>query len=135
MSDDQYSLGFQYDMSLKLTQLIPRDEQGKPSVNEKVYLDKIDVSYIDSGPIDVDLENRRTGAVQGRTIRSDYGTTIGEIPIGTTLDTSRVYTETGRRQVFTRGRSEDIELSISSSTHLGTRIAAVSQTGTIIPQV
>lgn len=122
-------------MSLTLTQLIPRDEQGKPAVNEKVYLDKIDVSYINSGPINVDLENNRTAAVQSRTIRSDYGTTIGEIPIGTTLDPTRVYTETGRRQVFTRGRSEDISITLKANTHLGTRIAAVSQTGTIIPQV
>ena len=133
--DDQYSLGFEYTTLLKLTPLIPRDEQGKPAVNEKVYVDKVYLSYIDSGPLDVTVTNERTGNSQLRTIRSDFGTALGSIPIGTTLDSSRVYTETGKRQVFARGRSEDIGITISTKTPLGSRIAAISQTGTIIPQV
>ena len=133
--DDQYALGLQYRTKITLTPLIPRDEQGKPAVNEKVYLDKVYVSYIDSGPLEIQVRNLRSDSVATRTIRSDYGTALGAIPTGTLLDPSEVYTETGRRQVFARGRSEDIEVSVDSVSHLGTRIAAISQTGTIIPQV
>jgi len=133
--NDRYAIGITYLTNVELTPLIPRDEQGKPAVNEKVYLDKVYLSYIDSGPIDVINTNTRTGATQTRPIRSDYGSPIGQIPIGTTLGSDRVYTETGRRQVFARGRAEDIAVRIASDTPLNVRLAAVSQTGTIIPQV
>jgi hypothetical protein len=133
--DDKYALGLQYATKITLTQLIPRDEQGKPSVNEKVYLDKVYVSYIDSGPMEVQVRNLRSDNVVNREIRSDYGTSLGSVALGTTLDQRTVYTETGRRQVFARGRSEDIEISLDSVSHLGMRIAAISQTGTIVPQI
>jgi len=130
----RFSLGTIYETNLTLTPLIPRDEQGKPAVNEKVYLDKVYLSYIDSGPMAITSSSRR-GATEERVIRSDYGPPLGEIPIGTSLASDRVYTETGRRQVFVRGRSEDTALTIHTDTPLDIRIAAVSQTGTIIPQV
>lgn len=134
MSQLRFSLGTLYNTTVTLTPLIPRDEQGKPSVNEKVYMDKIYLSYIDAGPMTIGQSTRR-GTVQEREIRSDYGPPLGEIPIGTTLGSDRVYTETGRRQVFVRGRAEDTEITIHTDTPLNVRIAAVSQTGTIIPQV
>jgi len=130
-----FSLGIEYKTVVELSPLIPRDDQGKPAVNEKVYLDKVYTSYIDTGPLDVINTNTRTGSTQTRSIRSDYGTPLGQIPIGTILGSSRVYTETGRRQVLTRGRAEDTSVTLSSSTPLKVRIAAVSQTGTIIQQV
>lgn len=133
--DDRFALGLQYAVKVTLTPLIPRDEQGKPSVNEKVYLDKVYVSYIDSGPMEVQTRNLRNDSTVSREVRSDYGTTLGTIAVGMSVDQRVVYTETGRRQVFARGRAEDIEISIASVSHLGMRIAAVSQTGTIIPQI
>ena len=135
MATFDFSLGFEYTTFVEVTPLIPRDEQGKPAVNEKVYLDKVYLSYIDSGPLDVINRNNRTQAEQVRPIRSDYGQPIGQLPIGTVLPVNRVYTETGRRQVMTRGRAEDIAVEINTRTPLDIRIAAVSQTGTIIPQV
>lgn len=130
-----FSLGIEYTTKMELTTLIPRDDQGKPAVNEKVYRDKVYLSYIDTGPLDIIDTNRRTGSEQVRPIRSDYGPPLGELPIGTFLPSNRVYTETGRRQVLTRGRAEDTDVTLSTATPLDVRIAAVSQTGTIIPQV
>ena len=130
-----FSLGFEYTTKVEVTPLIPRDEQGKPAVNEKVYLDKVYMSYIDSGPLDIINRNNRTQAEQVRAIRSDYGQPLGLLPIGTVLPLNRVYTETGRRQVLTRGRAEDVSVEMSTKTPLDIRVAAVSQTGTIIPQV
>lgn len=130
---DRYAIGLEYTMSVTLTPLVPKDEQGKPVVTEKIYLDGLSVSYIDSGPVEVTVENRRTGSTEVRAIRSDYGIPLGEYLIGTTLPLDRVYTETGRRLMFPRGRSEDINLKLSTSSHLGTRIAAVSQRGMVTP--
>jgi len=134
MAQDRFALGSLYTTSVTLTPLIPRDEQGKPAVNEKVYLDKVYLSYIDSGPMTI-RQGTRIGTTQDRVIRSDFGAPLGQIPIGTTLGSARVYTETGRRQVFVRGRAEDTAVTIFTDTPLDMRIAAISQTGTIIPQV
>lgn len=131
-STNQFAIGFVYEMELKLTPLVPKDEQGKAIVNEKVYFDAVGVSYIDSGPITVTQTNNRTDAEVDRDIRSDYGTMLGELPVGTTLDATRVLTETGKRYVYCRGRVEDSTLSVSTDTHLPIRIAAISQRGTII---
>jgi len=133
--DDQFALGLQYGLKLTLTTLIPRDDQGKPTVNEKVYLDKVGVSYIDSGPMDIQIRNRRNDSTVSREIKSDYGTKLGTLAVGQSVDQRVVYTETGRRHVYARGRAEDIEASLNSVSHLGLRIAAISQTGTIIPQI
>lgn len=130
---DRYAIGLEYTMDVTLTPLVPKDEQGKPVVTEKIYLDGLSISYIDSGPLDITVENRRTGATEVRSVRSDYGRALGEFLIGTTLPLDRVYTETGRRLLFPRGRTEDINLKISTSSHLGTRIAAVSQRGMVTP--
>lgn len=131
---DRFTIGIKYTTNIELTQLVPKDEQDKPAVNEQVFLDKITLSYIDSGDMSVVQENVRTGAETVRKIKSDYGTELGQIPLGTTLGTNRVYTETGHRQVFPRGRAEDSKVDINSNSHLNIRIAAVSQEGTLIPQ-
>lgn len=131
---DRYSIGIKYTTGIELTRLVPKDEADKPAVNEQVFLDKVTLSYIDSGDMDVVQENIRTEAKTTRKIKSDYGTELGQIPIGTTLGTNRVYTETGHRQVFPRGRVEDSKLNLESDSHLSVRITAVSQEGTLIPQ-
>jgi hypothetical protein len=134
MSNNRFVLGIKYDSKIELTELIPRDDQGKPLVNEKVYLDKTYVSYVDSGPIKVKQEDIY-GNTQEREIRSDYGSDLGKLPYtAPSIPQDRVVTETGRRQVYTRGRAEDVDVSVSSDTPLGFRIAAISQTGTIVPQ-
>jgi len=130
---DRYSLGLQYEFNLEVTQLVPKDEQNKPIVTDKVYLDKTWLSYIDSGPIELVIENLRTGSEESRFIRSDFGIPLGELPIGTNLDQERVYTESGRRLLLARGRAEDIAVKIQSNNHLGLRIAAIQQEGTVTP--
>ncbi len=130
---DRYAIGLEYQMDLTLTQLVPKDEANKPIVTDKVYLDGTQISYIDSGPIDLVVKNLRTDAEEVRTVRSDYGVPLGSIPVGTTLDSDRVYTESGRRLMMARGRAEEIDLIIRTNTHLGTRIAAVLQKGTVTP--
>lgn len=129
---DRFALGLEYEMTVELTELVPKDPQGKAMVNEKVFLDKTYLSYIDSGPIEVELSNRRTDAAVTRVVRSDFGKPLGALPLGTSLDLDRVYTETGRRHVYTRGRAEDFKLKIKSNSHLGVRISAVSQVGTVV---
>lgn len=134
MSDtDRYAIGLEYVMSVELTPLVPKDEQGKPLVTEKVFLDSTQVSYIDSGPIDLNIYNVKAplAAPVVRTVRSDYGFPLGELPIGTQLPMDRVYTETGRRLLFTKGRTENIQLKLVCGSHLGARIAAISHTGTV----
>ncbi len=130
---DRYSLGLQYEFNLEVTQLVPKDEQNKPIVTDKVYLDKTWLSYIDSGPIELVIENLRTGSEESRFIRSDFGIPLGELPIRTNLDQERVYTESGRRLLLARGRAEDIAVKIQSNNHLGLRIAAIQQEGTVTP--
>jgi len=132
---DRYSLGLEYEMSVTLTELVPKDEAQKPVVTQKVYLDSLYLSYIDSGPIEVIVTNRRTGAEVLRAVRSDFGSALGLIPLGTSLPTDRVYTETGRRDVLARGRAEDILVTLKTNTHLGTRISAISQSGTVVPSM
>lgn len=134
MEADRFALGLRYDAALTLTQLVPKNDEGKPVVNDKVYLDRLFISYIDSGDMNIVSRNKRTDAEVSRRVRSDFGTVIGLIPWGTALDLTRVYTETGRRQLYTRGRTEDIEIEFHSDSHLGSRLAAVSQAGTLIPQ-
>ena len=128
---DRYAIGLEYEMSVELTPLVPKDEQNKPIVSDKVYLDGMSLSYIDSGTIDVLITNRKSGREELRSVRSDYGMALGELLIGTTLPLSKVYTETGRRRLFPRGRVEDIQVKIKSATHLGVRIAAISQGGLV----
>lgn len=128
---DRYALGLKYTMEAKLSQLIPKDEAGKPIVSDKVYVDDARISYVDSGPIDVVITNNRTGREEVRSIRSDFGTPLGQIPLGTNLDQNEVYTETGRRLTCTRGKAEEITISLRTDTHLNTRISAVSQGGTL----
>ena len=130
---DRYAIGLEYQIDVEFTQLIPKDESNKPIVTDRVYLESAFLSYIDSGPINIIVEDVRTGDQEVRDVRSDYGFELGKLPIGTTLDASRVYTETGRRLILTRGRAEDIKLKLSSNTHLGIRLAAISQEGTVIP--
>ena len=128
----RFALGLTYDSEIVLTELIPKDEQGKPSVSDKLYLDRTNVSYVDSGHMNV-IQTDKYGNTQVREIRSDFGSRLGDLPYtAPSLPQDRVVTETGRRQVFTRGRTEDTRLSIESDSHLGFRIAAISQTGTII---
>ncbi len=134
MEADRFALGLKYDASLTLTQLVPKNDEGKPVVNDKVYLDRLFISYIDSGDMNIVSRNRRTGASVVRRVRSDFGTVIGLIPWGRSLHLTRVYTETGRRQLYTRGRTEDLEVEFHSDSHLGSRLSAVSQAGTLIPQ-
>ncbi len=134
MSDsDRYAIGLEYTMDVELTQLIPKDENNKPIVTDRVYLDSVFISYIDSGPMDLIVEDARTGNQEVRNVRSDYGFELGVLPIGTDLTADRVYTETGRRLLLARGRTEDIKLKLQTTTHLGVRIAAISQEGTVIP--
>ena len=130
---DRYTLGLAYTTEVTLTPLIPKDPQGKPMVNEKVYLDGVDLSFIDSGPMEVYITNTRTGRVTRRTVRSDFGTALGLPPTTTNLPQDRVLTESGRRYLNLRGRAEDILVTISSDSPLPIRIAGVSQTGTVIP--
>ena len=132
---DRFAIGLRYRMDIELTELVPKDEQRKPIVTQRVYLDALYLSYIDSGPIEVVVTNRRTGAEVVREVRSDYGGALGLIPLGTTLPLDRVFTETGRRDILARGRVEDIRLTLRSDSHLDTRISAVSQSGTVIPEV
>ena len=129
---DRYTLGLTYNTEVVLTPLIPKDPQGKPLITEKVYIDGIDISYIDSGPISASITNRRTGRKTSRTVRSDFGSALGIIPTTTNLNQDRVLTETGRRYLNLRGRAEDVLVTISSDSPLPVRIAGVSQTGTFI---
>ena len=135
MADERFAIGLKYQMEVELTELVPKDAQNKPMVTQRVYLDALYLSYIDSGPLDVVITNRRTGAEVTRAVRSDYGSTLGNIPLGTTLPLDRVLTETGRRDILARGRVEDIRVTLRSNSHLDTRISAVSQSGTVIPEV
>ena len=135
MADERFAIGLKYQMDVELTELVPKDAQNKPMVTQRVYLDALYLSYIDSGPLDVVITNRRTGAEVTRAVRSDYGSTLGNIPLGTTLPLDRVLTETGRRDILARGRVEDIRVTLRSNSHLDTRISAVSQSGTVIPEV
>jgi hypothetical protein len=129
-----FAIGILYDSKIELTEMVPQDDQGKPLVNEKVFIDKLTLSYIDSGPMTVTQEDPH-GNTQERDIRSDYGSDLGKLPYtSSSLPQDRVVTESGRRQVYARGRAEDTSISISSESPLGFRIAAVSQTGTVIPQ-
>ena len=129
-----FAIGIKYDSDIELTEMIPPDDQGKPLVNEKVYIDKLTVSYVDSGPLTV-TQTDPHGNTQERLIRSDYGSELGKLPYTSiNLPQDRVVTESGRRQVFARGRAEDTRISIGSDSPLGFRIAAISQTGTVIPQ-
>ena len=128
---DRFAIGLRYEMVVKLSQLIPKDENGKPLVTDQAYLDSAWVSYVDSGPLDVVIQNNRTGSEEVRSIRSDFGTPLGQLPIGTGLSQDEVLTETGRRLTCTRGRSEDITVILRTDTHLNTRIAAISQGGTV----
>ena len=134
MSNNIFAIGILYDSKIELTEMVPQDDQGKPVVNEKVFIDKTTLSYIDSGPLTV-IQTDPHGNSQERDIRSDYGSRLGDLPYtSASLPQDRVVTESGRRQVFTRGRSEDTSISIHSESPLGFRLAAVSQTGTVIPQ-
>lgn len=131
---DRYAIGLTYTTALTVTPLLPKDPQNKPLVTEKVYLDGVDLSYIDSGPIEVSLANVRTGRSTKRIVRSDFGSALGLIPTSTpSLPQDRVLTETGRRYLNLRGKAEDVLVTISSSTPLDLRLAAISQTGTVIP--
>jgi len=130
---DRYAIGLEYQIDVEFTQLVPKDESNKPIVTDRVYLESAFLSYIDSGPMNIIIEDVRTGDQEVRDVRSDYGFELGKLPIGTTLDAARAYTETGRRLILTRGRAEDIKLKLSSNTHLGIRLAAISQEGTVIP--
>lgn len=132
---DRFAIGLRYQMDVELTELVPKDAQNKPIVTQRVYLDALYLSYVDSGPIEVVITNRRTGAEAVRAVRSDYGGALGLIPLGTTLPLDRVFTETGRRDMLVRGRVEDIRVILRSDSHLDTRISAVSQSGTVIPEV
>ena len=131
--DDRFAIGLKYAMEIKLSPLIPKDQNGKPMVTDKVYVDAAWISYVDSGPLDVVIQNNRTGVEEVRSIRSDFGTPLGQLPIGTTLSQDEVLTETGRRLTCTRGRSEDITVILRTDTHLNSRIAAISQEGTVRP--
>jgi hypothetical protein len=130
---DRFAIGLLYDMTVELTELIPKDESGKAMVNDKVYLESLDLSYIDSGSMDLVVTNKRLDTREVRTVRSDFGTQLGTIPNGTILPINRVYTETGRRQIYTRGRPEEVSISLETSSPLGVRVSAISQTGTVIP--
>jgi len=135
MADERFAIGLKYQMNIELTELIPKDAQNKPMVTQRVYLDALYLSYINSGPLEVVVTNRRTDAEVVRAVRSDYGGALGLIPLGTTLPLDRVLTETGRRDILARGRVEDIRVTLRSDSHLDTRISAVSQSGTVIPEV
>ena len=128
----RYAVGMKYTTELELTPIIPRDPQGKAVIAEKVYLDGVAVSYIDSGTITAEVKHKRTGRSAKRAVRSDYGSDLGLIPTTTNLPQDRVLTETGRRYLSLRGRAEDITVTVRSDSPLPVRIAGISQTGTII---
>lgn len=129
----RYALGLLYESDLELTTLVPRDQQGTAVINEKVYLDGLKLSYIDSGDIKVGLTNNRSKRTIDRTIRSDYGSALGSLQSVSTLpQTDQVYTETGRRLCLARGRAEDISVNIKSESVVPVRIVGISQLGSII---
>ena len=128
-----YILGLLYKSELELTPLVPKDQAGNALIREKVFIDGVNLSYIDSGSMEVVVTNNRTGKILTRSVRSDHGSTLGLLQVVTTLDrTDQVLTETGRRLLLSRGRAEDVSITITSESPLPIRIAAVSQEGTYV---
>ena len=130
MSDERFSLGYAYLTEVELSQLVPLAQDGKPLVAQKVFLDYTDISYIDSGSMELVVENYRNGREVNHSIKSDFGKPLGSLNSVTDGVGYEVYTETGRRHVGTRGRTENIKVKIRSASALPVRISSVEQTGT-----
>ncbi len=130
MADERFSIGFRYPMDVELSQLVPIDEGGKPAVASKVFLDYLHLSYIDSGSMQVVVEDTRNGREQTFRIKSDFGKPLGSIHSLSDRPVYNVYTETGRRHVGARGRTETIKVKLQANGGLPVRISSVEQTGT-----
>lgn len=122
--NNRVAIGIPFETSVKLTRPVVKDRAGIAQVNSKTFTDYIQLSYRDSGPFMVELEDKRFGRVIEYPIRSDSGSDLG---------TEETLTETGTRQVMVRGRSEDVDISIINTSHLNSRLAGVTQMVTAVP--
>ena len=130
-SSKRYAIGIKYPMDIELSPLIPKDQVGKPIVSDNIYLDNLGVSYVDAGEFQIEVTDKRFNRNTTFPIRSDFGNSLGSRS-NQTVD--KVTLETGRRQVMSRGRVEDIEIHIINESNIDSRVAAVSQHATIIPK-
>ena len=127
---DRFAIGYTYPMEVELSPLTPVGADGKPMVSQKSYLDYVNLSYIDSGAMLVELENTRSGATQVYPVRSDFGKPLGSIHSVSDRPVYNVYTETGRRQMGLRGRVETTKLKIKNVSALPCRLSVIQQVGT-----
>jgi hypothetical protein len=131
-SEDRFAIGFQYPMEVELSALTPMGTDGKPMVAQKVFLDYLHMSYLDSGAMQVVVENTRNSREQVFDIKSDFGKPLGSIHTVSDKPVYNVYTESGRRHVGTRGRVENIAVKIKNTSALPCRVTAIEQTGTVL---
>jgi hypothetical protein len=131
MANERFVIGFQYPMEVELSPLAPVGQDGKPMVSQKVFMDYLHMSYIDSGAMNVINTNTRNGREQVYPIRSDFGKPLGSIHSISDRPVYNVYTETGRRHIGIRGRVENMKVTLQNTSALPCRIIAVESTGTM----
>lgn len=127
-SDLRYAIGLNYNMQVKLTRLVVKDQAGKSIPEEQIFNDYIKVSYKDAGAFSVDLYDKRLDRTIEYPVRSDFGNKLGERKDDLTDEVS---IETGTRTVTARGRSKDIDLTISNNSNIDSRITGVLQLGNV----
>ena len=123
-SSKRYAIGLKYKMDVELSPTIVRDMEGKPSVNEKLFLENVGVSYIDAGSFSVEVEDKRFNRTTIHPIRSDFGNQLGT-RVDDVVDLATK--ETGTRHVSARGRVEDISVHLVNEGCLDSRVATISQ--------
>lgn len=117
-TQNRIAIGVPFTTSLKLTKPVIKDGNGKTQVVGKLFTDYIQLSFVDSGPFEVYLFDKRFSRGDSYPVRSSLGTDLG---------TEATLTETGNNQLMVRGRSEDVDISIINSSHLNTRLAGITQ--------
>jgi len=132
MADERFTLGYRYPMDVELSALTPMGTDGKPMVANKVFLDYLHVSYLNTGAMQVVVENTRNSREEVFYIKSDFGKPLGTIHSASDQSVYNVYTESGRRHVGTRGRVENIAVKLQNISALPCRVTAVEQTGTVL---
>lgn len=128
-SIDKYAIGIKYKMDVELSPLVVKDATGKPIANEKVFNEYTALSFVNAGGFNVETESLRFNRRTVTPIRSDFGNKLGT---KINEDAPYVNTETGKRHVGTRGRSEDIAVHIVNEGVIDSRIASISQHGRFI---
>ena len=134
MANERFAIGFEYPMEVELSPILPVGDDGKPLVANKLFLDYLHLSYIDSGAMNVVNTNTRNGIEQVYPVKSDFGKPLGSIHSLSDRPVYNVYTESGRRHLGVRGRVENMTVSINNTSALPCRVTAVEQTGTVLKE-